>query len=212
MKNRFFALLCAALLLLLCACTTAPKPEDLLQGSWTRAVTADAAFVESLLGYLEFTPEEIALADPASLYYTEALTFNADKTYSLSDRADEARVNAIAFFDGLIATIYDNLDSLESVYGEGASADFVSLEDFQDFYAYLFELDSYREVLELFADETYEYSAFGEETGTFTAETDTIHFTVSGASESEYVDYLLSGNTLTVTYAEDAISVYTRAA
>lgn len=218
MKKRISLLFAAALLLLLCACTASggkligtaatPKPEALLKGTWTRQITADADYVEETLDYLSFAPEEIAFADFDQLYYTETLTFGDDGRYSLSDSAEEARAVARSFYEAYIQKLYENLDSLESVYG--STEETTSLADFQDFYAYLFELDSFDAVLDLFTEETYDYTAFGAETGTFTADAERIHFTITGESESEYVDYLLSGDTLTVVYAEDSIAVYTR--
>lgn len=210
-RNTAFLLLAVLLCLLCCACSSGPRPADLLQGTWTHVVTEDADYLWETLTDLDFTEEEIAFADLNGLHYTETISFS-DKAYAITDSAEEARANVRAYYAALIQTLYENLDALESVYGEGCAEYFTEPEAFQDYYAYLFDLKDYDAVLDYFTEMTYEFGSFGTETGTFRADAKQIHFTVDGESTAEYVDYLLSGSTLTITYAESNIVVYTKTA
>lgn len=212
MKKTFALLLCICMLFLLCACESGPSATDLLCGTWNTKVAMDEDYVRDLLHDLSFDDAEIAYADLQGLVYVENITFRSDRTYSIATPEAETRALTRSWYADFFNRIYAHLSELEDVYGEGAAEYYTSVDMFEDFYAELFEVDSFDTLLDEFVEESFNFDAFDEETGTFTVESGKIHMTVTGASEAEFVTYTLVENTLTLTYAENEISVYTKVA
>ena len=211
-RTKFVALLLmsAAAALLLCACgpSEAEKVAE-LAGTWVTEYPAGEDAAVSLLENNDFYEEEIALIDTTTLHYAEQLTFNTDKTYSISVPAEQLQENVRAFFEGAFDALYEGRASLSEVYG--VDLDSASQAEFQQFYAEVYGQQDFSSLLDLLASESFAYDEFTDlETGTFKIRGNTLDFTDNSDENSGYTDYELVDDLLTIHYVEGAY-VYTRA-
>lgn len=83
--------------------------------------------------------------------------------------------------------------------------------EFQQYYAELYGQTNYTEMIDLFAENAYDYASLGEdlETGSYSIEGNQILCTATGQFKEETMRYKIEGDTLTLTYV-DGVEVYTR--
>ncbi len=210
-KTVLFLLILAMVLLTFSGCgpTTAEKIEA-LSGVWTITLdnTKDAA--ESLLDTIDAYPEEVALADLNSLDYVQVVEFTTDKTYRFAYDAEGTQACVKAFYESFFDALYEGRSTLNSVYE--ASFDDMTKEEFQQFYAEMYELASYEEMIDKMAETAYDYEELAEawETGTYTIKGKNIMCTITGEVMPEALEYAIDGDTLTLTYS-NGVEVYTKA-
>lgn len=156
-----------------------------------------------------FYDSEIALADLTTIGAVRYLTFTQDGKYSYKydDAATEELL--VKYYDAFIANLYQNRASLVDDYSEDIMGDDVTAEDFQDFYAYMFDCETYEDMLHALASDTFDFTDT-DETGTYKIEGGKIAMSVNGTETPETVGIKIDGTTLTVTYA-DGDEVYTLA-
>ena len=205
MKKLFCAMLAALLMLSLAACD-ALMPAKQLEGTWKTKTEESREYTLALLENFDFYEEEIALIQ-TPLYTVKYLTFNRNKTYSYATNAEEEKACAREFITGLLNDLYENRDSLSACYEFDMSS--LSKEDFQQFYADLYEAENLDGLVDLWLEAAN--PVIGEyETGKFQITPGKIHMTVTDDEEGNgFVSYTLENGTLTLTYA-DSVEVYTK--
>lgn len=179
-----------------------------LAGTWTAQYPADEADVQDLLESNSFYEEEIALVDVSALHYVEQLELTTDMTYAIVLPPDLFRENVRNFFDQAFDALYQGRASLEEVYGTSFSH--MTQEEFQQFYAMLYDQTDYAALVEAMTEGAYAYDTMGElERGTFKVRGDVLDFTAPSEEDSGYADYELNEDSLTIHYADGDL-VYTR--
>ena len=218
--KRFAALILAlCLLLALAACdgaslTTPSLKLDDLVGKWQTTYTLEEDVAEELLDYYGFTEEERALIGHDVFKVAQILTIGSDKTYSFEIDGERSRNLVRQSFNSIISLVYDHLGELTDTYGEEMAEEVADLDEFKDYYAWMYDFDSYDEyldaVVEDFVSEYYDMSSpIDLEHGTFTIDGTDLVMTIDGESEGASVGASLSGNSLLITY-KDGEELYTR--
>jgi len=193
----------------LCACGNNAEKMEALAGTWTMtAVESDAQFMEYMES-IEAYDEEIALADKSSLKYVKLVTFDAKGNYSFADDAAATKKCLREFYEGYFASLYAGRTTLNAVYE--TTFDNMTEAEFQQFYAEVYDCANYEALLDLLTEGAYDWEAKEApwETGTYTIRSNRIYCTISGEAKAEYINYSISGDTLTLTYS-NLEEVYTR--
>lgn len=220
MKRLFALLLALAMVLALGACsgsgsgTGAAKLEDLV-GSWQSTFPLDEEEAEELLDYFGFTEEERDIIDHDVFQLAQIFTVGADKTYSFAIDGERSRSMIRQSFNSILGQVYDHLGELEDTYGEGIAEEFADLAEFKEYYASIYDLESYDAFLDEVVGDFLDYYSLDTpivlESGTFTIKGDEFEMTEEGETDPENLGYSLSGNTLLLTYS-DGEELYTRLA
>ena len=203
--------LCLALCArLLCSCQSNEARMEELAGTWTMRDDDTEEQARSLLEYLEFYEEELALVDLTSLDDVMLVEFDTQGNYRFAWDVEGIKLCLVEFYDQAFVSMYEGRTSLNEVYG--TSFDEMTEAEFRLFYAQLYSYESYEDMLNEFVEYSYDYDSLAEdlETGTFTVKGSKIMCTVAGESEAEALGYKIEGDTLTLTFA-DGVQVYTRA-
>ena len=211
MKKVLSVCLIALMLLgILGGCGNQQAKLEALAGTWTLLEDEDPEYILDVLTYFELYEEEIALVETTGMKTVKVVEFREDKTYSFRYDGDKTRQTVREYLDGVFDQLYESREKLDSLY-EVAFSEY-SQEEFQQFYAALYEQDDYDSLLDVMADEVYDYDVLDEpyETGTFTIRANRIYCTMAGKTEEEYLGYEIEGDTLTLEYLEDT-EVYHRA-
>ncbi len=209
------ALLLAILLIAsLAACgeDSTQSKMDALVGTWKMNEYFDADNTKDMLEYFGFDDEELEYADLEGVYLVKLLILNEDKSYSMEYDVAASEAALRNYVDSYINDLYEQKDNLTDIYGEDI-VECESIEDFQSFYAWLYDYDTYEEYLDAVIEgmsEGMELSDNVNETGVYQVKDDTLEMKVDGESEYEYVDYAISGNQLTIEYS-NVTEVYTKA-
>lgn len=165
--------------------------------------------VQDLLSLVDLSQEELALTGGVELKLVKLVEFSQNRNYRFSYDAEQSKQQVRAMYADALDAIYQGRATLTALYGDEIAT--ATQEEFQQFYAELYSLTSYDELLDAFADNAFDYDALSEdyETGTYTIEGKKILCTITGESEAEYLEYKLDGDTLTLTYS-DMVETYTR--
>lgn len=182
---------------------------DELAGVW-HCMEDGQEEVTPLLELVDFYEEEIALVGELSMNFVKEVEFTQERTYRFSYDVDKTKAQVRAMYSAAMDALYENRASLTGLYGEEIAG--ASKEDFLQFYAELYGMESYDALLTSFTDNAYDYDKLGEdyETGTYTIEGDDIMCTITGESQAESLGYKIEGDNLTLTYA-DMVENHTRA-
>lgn len=166
--------------------------------------------VQDLLSLVDLAQEELALTGGVELKLVKLVEFTQNRDYRFSYDAEQSKQQVRAMYADALDAIYQGRATLTALYGDEIAT--ATQEEFQQFYAELYSLTSYDELLDALADNAFDYDALSEdyETGTYTIEGKKILCTITGESEAEYLEYKLDGDTLTLTYS-DMVETYTRA-
>lgn len=166
--------------------------------------------VQDLLSLVDLSQEELALTGGVELKLVKLVEFTQDRNYRFGYDAEQSKQQVRAMYADALDAIYQGRATLTALYGDEITT--ATQEEFQQFYAELYSLTSYDELLDALADNAFDYDALSEdyETGTYTIEGKKILCTITGESEAEYLEYKLDGDTLTLTYS-DMVETYTRA-
>lgn len=166
--------------------------------------------VQDLLSLINLSQEKLALTGGAELKFTKLVEFTQSRDYRFSYDAEQNKQQIRTMYADALDAIYQGRSTLTEMYGDEIAT--VTKEKFQHFYAELYSLTSYNELLDAFVDSTFDYDALSEdyETGTYTIEDKKILCTIAGESKAEYMEYKLDGDTLTLTYKDMVVETYTR--
>lgn len=182
---------------------------DQLAGVYT-TLEDNTDSVSDLLSLIDLSQEELALTGGVELKLVKLVEFSQNRDYRFSYDAEQSKQQVRAMYADALDAIYQGRATLTALYGDEITT--ATQEEFQQFYAELYSLTSYDELLDALADNAFDYDALSEdyETGTYTIEGKKILCTITGESEAEYLEYKLDGDTLTLTYS-DMVETYTRA-
>ena len=216
MKKIFALVLVAVMAMSLCGCTdkAAEQMKSDCIGTWIVDSNFTVDEATQLLKDYDFYEEEFALADLTQMKWVDSVTFNADGTYAYEYLAGPTREAYINWFDGMFTAIYANLDDFEELYGV-TSADFESEADFKDTYAtVIYQAENYDGFLNNLVDDImYNYYDFNDmvyDKGTYVVTKDGIEMTEDGDTTAYLVGVVIEGSTLTMTYANNEVVVYTK--
>lgn len=205
MKKYIALALVLVMVLTLSACGLS---KDELCHRWTMMDNFDEDEARETLAAYGFYDEEIALADLNSIGAVRYLTFTKDGNYSYSYDEAASTAKMVTYYDNLLTTIYNNLDSLVEIYGEGVKDEYTE-EEFKDLYAYIYDFETYDDLLNAMAEDTFDFSDAGEK-GTYKISGSKVTMYVNGTGDGEYVNCTIENNTLTVRYT-NATEIYTLA-
>lgn len=208
MKKVLALILAVVMVCTLTACGSAKKMEQLC-GVWEMTFYQDADTVESLLSSMDFYAEEIELIDLNSMPIVMTVEYREDKTYCYAFDVSATQDGVHAFYAQVIEDLYNGRENLVASYGE----DILNMteDEFAQSYAELFGQSDIATLLNLFVESSLDYDVLYEdiENGTFRIQGNKIYCTVTGTTLEESVSYSISGNTLTLVYADDT-EVYTK--
>lgn len=188
--------------------TMGPKIEE-LSGVW-HCMEDGQEDVQDLLELADFYEEEIALMGDLSMNFVKLVEFREDRSYRFSYDVEKTKEQVYKLYADAMDDLYEGRAALTGLYGDGIAT--ATKEEFQNFYAELYSMGSYEELLTMFTDNAYQYDKLGEdyETGTYTIEGDDIMCTITGTTQAEALGYKIEGVNLTLTYV-DLVEYYTRA-
>ncbi len=208
--KTFVALLLVAVLMagLLCGCDSGAKMQE-LAGVWMMDMQETEETARELLDLIDAYDEEIALADLNSLRFVAGVEFTLEGEYRFFYDADAICAYVEEFFDGYFNDLYEGRTTLNDAYGVDFSA--MTKEEFQQFYAELYNQTDYASLLAALVDTSYDYEALSQdyETGTFKVVGDRLLCTTTGETTAEYLPYKIEGTTLTLSFS-DSVQVYTK--
>lgn len=208
MRKIVSLLLVAVMLCSLCGCGGNGEKMDALCGVWEMKYIEDAETAQGLLESMEFYAEEIALADLTSLENTMTVEFTKDGVYCYSYDIDAAKAALRKFYDSTVTAVYNGRTGLTEIYGFETIN--MSETEFKAFYAELFSMDSYEDLLDYFVENCLDYSAITDfDKGTFRLSGSRIICTAEGSDVEEEMSFSIDGDTLTLVYA-DGKEVYTK--
>lgn len=192
----------------LCACSAEERKAELI-GTWETTGYYDGDAMMELFVYMDLYEEEMALMDPAGIAYVQTVTFLEDNTYTIA--CDTAASVALAreYYIQVLDSFYENRESLENCYGVYFGA--MGRDSFFKFYAELYGVANYEELVDLLTESTVDpdYLAEGEETGTWRVTPWRIYCTIDGEVGEQYIPYRLEDGVLTLEFYEGE-QVYTR--
>ena len=186
------------------------KKIDALAGVW-HCMEDGQEDVQDLLDLVDLYEEEKALVrSDLTFQFVKIVEFTQAQTYRFSYDVELTKQQVRDMYETAIEDLFENRAALTEVYGEELAG--YTREQFRQFYAELYSMASYDELLDTFADNAYDYDKLGEdfETGTYTIKGDDIMCTITGQSQAEALGYDLEGGNLTLTYT-NLVEYYTRA-
>jgi|GEM_PF-6959690 len=199
-------LLAASMLLTLAACGESEKDKIAkLAHTWETMEYIDHDDAAEVLGYFGFDEDEISFADLDTMGFVRTMTLTEDKTYVQEYDVEKSRAYFREYFDTYIGTLYDHVAELTNTYGEDI-VEVADVEEFKDFYGWLFDFESYDEYLDAVVDDfadVYELDDNLIEKGTFELDKDKLKMTEDGADAAEYVVYTVDDSSLTIEYSND---------
>ena len=182
---------------------------DELCGTWEMKLRQKTDTAETMLGNMEFYPEEIALIDTESLDFVMIVEFNADKTYRYAVDVESTKVCIREFYADAIAALYEGRESLTDTYGKEILN--MTQEEFEQAYAEMFSMESIDVLLDYFVENCVDYGVLAEsfKKGTFRLLANSILLTADGSTTEEKMEFKIDGDTLTLIFI-DGEEVYTR--
>lgn len=184
---------------------------DALVGTWTTHVDEEEEYILEVLTFFELYEDEIALVETTGMQLVKVVEFHADRTYSFRYDGEGTRAAVRSYLEGVFQTLYEKREQLDALYE--ASFALYSQEAFQQFYAALYEKESFDALLDSMADEVYDYTVLDQpyETGTFKLLGNRIYCTKTGETEANYLEYTVTDTALELVYLEGS-EVYQKAA
>lgn len=204
-------LLAAAMTMgLLSACQSTQAKIEALSGTWTMVEADTEEQALALLENIDLYEEEIAHVDLTSLQYVQLVEFTTDKTYRFAYDVEGTKACVREFFTGAFDALYENRASLNETYA--LEFDAMTQEEFQQFYAELYDVADFATLMDEITEGAYDYEALGEdwETGTYDIVRDQILCTITGETEAESLGYSIDGDVLVLVYS-NATETYTKA-
>ena len=206
--RKLMSILLAVLLCMLAGCGAGSEKMEALCGVWEMTYAEDTQTARGLLEAMEFYEEEIALADLNGLYNTMTVEFTNDGGYCYSYDIEMTKTSIRRFYEETVMAVYNSRSALTDLYGYETIN--MTEEEFKAFYADLFSVANYEDLLDYFVDNCLDYSAITDfDKGTFRLSGSRIICTAEGSDTEEEMSYTISGDTLTLVYA-DGKEVYTR--
>lgn len=193
-------------------CDTTQQKIEALTGVYTATVADTEEQAKMLVENVDFYEEEIALLDMTSLECVKLVEFQADKTYRFSFDVDGTMECVRDFYLRAFENLYEGRTALNAVYSDwGVTFDDMTNDEFQAFYAELYEQTDFEALIDAFVETSYDTDKLGEdtETGTYDIVGNRIMCTIDGETEAEGMLYNLSGDSLKLTYS-NAVENYTR--
>lgn len=193
--------------------TSKPKSEaeeiEALAGTWEMPMSVSESVAQTLLESIDLSAEEIACVDLTTLEFAKIVKFTMDGTYQFAYDPDGTRACAIAFFEDAFDAMYEKRASLGQLYDVDFES--ASKEEFLQFYADLYSTTDFSALLEMLADNCFDYDALAEplEEGTYSVQDGVISMTILGQSEADTVEYVLGAGILRLTYV-DGVEVYSK--
>lgn len=208
MKKIVSLLLVFVIACSLCACSGSADRMAELCGVWEMIYVEEAESAKDLLESMDFYEEEIALADLTNLEVVMTVEFTQEKTYCYTYDIPATKAYIRSFYDNTVVAVYNAREQLTDIYGFETIN--MTEDEFKLFYADLFSLTSYEELLDYFVDNCLDYESLVDfDKGTFRLNGSKILCTAEGSNLEEEMSYSISGNTLTLVYA-DGKEVYTK--
>ena len=217
--NILKKLLCLTLAVLMVACVftgceTIEDKMNALCGTWYRVDTCDEDLAKSVLENMDLYESEIACADLTSMKLLYVATFNMDGTYAFSTDTTDSIAYVRQFLAGVFDAMYEKRTTLNADYADYA-VDFgpMSKEEFQQFYADLYQESDFATFLDNRAADAFYYGD-PYETGTFHIKDNAMMMTEDPEAGElpkgeESLPYTIDGITLTLRYS-DATHIYSR--
>jgi len=201
MRKRIYTILLLLAALLLAGCG---KADALTEGRWQRVEYLSAEAAEDFLRALDFTEEELALADLTALGTVRQVEFTPEGSYTFSCDAAATRALARAYLDGFLTALTAEPSVLAAVYGEDVAA--MTAEECRGFYAQLFGCADYEELTDHLADALFDYEALAawNESGHYDAQGSRLSFTGPDSTDRGDVGFTLTADSLTLTYGSTA--------
>jgi hypothetical protein len=188
------------------ACENKTEKMAQLSGSWLYVGTDSEEQVLALLQNVDMYEEEIAVADTSSLKFAWVYTFDMEGNFRQYEDVERDKQFVREFYKGFFADLYENRDALVGSYEEDLSA--MTEGEMQLFYAGLYGYETFDDMINDFADIAYNYDEWEDiRNGTF--EIDDGKLNIVDQGDEYYVDYVIEGDTLTITY-KDGVEVYTK--
>lgn len=200
--KKFIAIALSLILALglFAGCESTQDKIDAVSGYWVATLPESEDLTLQILENMDMYEEEIALIDTGALCFVQTLTLNADGTYSYSLDVDGTKACVKEFFEKAFDALYEDRTQLNQVYE--TEFDEVTREEFDAFYAGLYELDTLDDVIANFADIAYNYEDFGVyEDGTFTIRGKFIVMTCEESGTGN-LGYTLDGDSLELVYSD----------
>lgn len=203
-KNAILSLILALLVLVgLSGCAEA---DALRQGRWQRVEPMPEGAAAEFLSALDFTAEEIALADPAGPGIVRQVSFTAGGEYRFSCHREATRALVRAYLDDFFTALCADPAALAPVYDASHGADMAALdpEGCRAFYAGIFGCADYAALLDHLTDAFYDYEALAawEETGDYSLRGSRLYLSDPEGNDRGYVEFELTENALTLYYAQ----------
>ena len=202
MKKLISLILVLLLVTSLCACARLSKIDyySKVTGSWKMDYLKDTELQQELLTSIELYDQEIALVT-ARLHGIKIVTFNQDKTYTVSQPVEDNQACVREFFDRVFDSLYLGQEKLKGVYEQDIST--MSEADFKQFYAQLYGAENYEALLDKLAENSFDWTKYGTtEEGTYTIGSEKIKVDTDGTEYDGTLSYTVIGDTLTLTYAD----------
>lgn len=209
MKRIAALFLALTMLCCLAGCGTEAERMEQLSGTWETVSYFTADSVLDTFRSMDFYEEEIALLDAEAMGLMDIVIFNPDKTYVFTSEAEGSMALADAYYRDVIATFYENRETLSEVYGEDLTV--LTEAEFQQYYADLYGVADYEALIDLFVGTIEDYAYLDEpvETGTYQIVGDRIYCNADNGADGLYISYTLEGDELTLDF-DDLTLVYTR--
>lgn len=199
-------------ILLLAGCG---KADALSQSPWQRTQELPAGSGAEFLSALDFTPEEIALSALGEPATVQQIAFTAQGTYRLTCDAEATRALTRDYLDTFLSALCANPAALSAVYNESFGVDMAAMSEAEcrDFYAEIFGCEDYEALLDHLTDAFYDYEALAAwgEAGSYTIRGKMLFLSDTAGVERGYVDFALTEDSLTLTYADKTLE-YRKAA
>lgn len=183
--------------------------SDAIIGHWetVRYYTSDS--MRRSMEDLDLYAEEIAMMDLGAVGYVDVFEIRDDKTYTITCDAEKSIAMVQQYFRDAFATFYQNRSELDDLYEDDLGS--MTESQLQQFYADLYGQTDFDALIELFVYSitNEEYLLEGTEKGTYRVSRNRIWCTPEGEKEAQYIDFVVDGDILTLTYSDETVK-YTR--
>lgn len=193
---------------MLAGCQSNEERKAQLVGTWKMEIP-DTENPQALLDLLALLAEEIELVDMAELTDTLCVEFNMDGTYRFYYDIQASKDSVRAFYEDIFMDLYEGRSSLNAAYE--MEFDAMSQEEFMQFQASIYEVESMEQLLDDLTEGYFDYDALNAnmESGTYTINGTKIFCDAEGTDSDGNVKYSIEGDQLTLIYI-DTTQVFTK--